>query len=366
MQMTDFSTPGPVVLFGSGETSPSGRRIFDHALSAIMASDSPSARPKIVLLETPAGFEPNSAQVIGRVADFLRVHLQNFEPQTTVIPARKRGTRFSPDDASITEPLLQADMIFMGPGSPTYALRQLDHSLAWHRLLASHRLGATLALASAATVAISAYSLPVYEIYKVGDELHWKNGLDLFGPYGVEAVFIPHWNNQDGGEELDTSRCFMGKSRFNELVEMLPSHIPIIGIDEKTALVIDIRAGRFQVLGSGSLEVMSKPEEKSGEGKIYTSGKDYPLGEIGNFRIQEKWEDLPYDVWQEAQAARREATDETRTAPPTQVNELVNKREAARSQKDWQSADDLRAEIIKLGWQVKDTPGGPEIERSGE
>jgi cyanophycinase-like exopeptidase len=366
MQMMDFSTPGPVVLFGSGETSPSGRRIFDHALSAIMASDSPSARPQIALLETPAGFEPNSAQVIGKVADFLRVHLQNFEPQTTVIPARKRGTHFSPDDASITEPLLQADMIFMGPGSPTYALRQLDDSLAWHRVVASHRLGATLALASAATVAISAYSLPVYEIYKVGDELHWKKGLNLFGPYGVEAVFIPHWNNRDGGEDLDTSRCFMGKSRFQELVEMLPSHIPIIGIDEKTALVIDIEAGQFQVLGSGSLEVMSTPEEKSGEGKTYTTGKHYPLCEIGNFQIQEQWKDLPNDVWQEAQAARRQVRDENRTAPPTRISDLVSKRETARSQKDWRSADDLRAEIVKLGWQVKDTPGGPEIERSGE
>jgi cysteinyl-tRNA synthetase len=90
------------------------------------------------------------------------------------------------------------------------------------------------------------------------------------------------------------------------------------------------------------------------------------LSEIGDFQIQEQWEDLPYDVWQEAQAARCEAMDETRTAPPTRVSELVNKREAARSQKDWRSADDLRAEIIKLGWQVKDTPGGPEIERSGE
>jgi hypothetical protein len=366
MQMKYPSAPGPVVLFGSGETSPSGRRIFDHALSAILARGASSARPKIALLETPAGFEPNSAQVISRVADFLRLHLQNFEPQTTIIPARKRGTRFSPDDASITEPLLQADMIFMGPGSPTYALRQLDDSLAWHRLVASHRLGATLALASAATVAISAYSLPVYEIYKVGDELHWKKGLNLFGPYGVDAVFIPHWNNQDGGEDLDTSRCFMGKSRFHELVELLPSHIPIIGIDEKTALVIDIGAGQFQVLGSGSLEVMSTAEEKCGEGRIYTSGRHYPMGEIGDFRIQEQWEDLPYDVWQEAQTARHEAADETRSAPPTRVSELVSKREVARSQKDWRMADLLRAEIIQLGWQVKDTPGGPEIERSGE
>jgi hypothetical protein len=202
--------PGPVVLFGSGETSPSGRRIFDHALADIAANSSRSAPPEVVLLETPAGFELNSAQVIGRVEEFLQVHLQNYQPHTSIVPARKRGSDYSPDDDEITKPLLKADMIFMGPGSPTYAVRQLKNSLAWHRIIASHRLGATLALASAATVAVSAYSLPVYEIYKVGEELHWKDGLNLFGPYSLEAIFIPHWNNNDGGRGIGYQPLFHG------------------------------------------------------------------------------------------------------------------------------------------------------------
>ncbi len=84
--------PGPVVLFGSGETSPSGRKVFDLILKRLPAS------PRLALLETPAGFELNSAQVIGRVADFLEHRLQNYQPQVTVVPARKRGSEFSPDD----------------------------------------------------------------------------------------------------------------------------------------------------------------------------------------------------------------------------------------------------------------------------
>ena len=86
----------------------------------------------------------------------------------------------------------------MGPGSPTYAVRQLADSLAWHRLIARHRVGATLALASAAVIAISALALPVYEIYKAGQDLHWQPGLDLFGAYGLKLVFVPHWNNAEG------------------------------------------------------------------------------------------------------------------------------------------------------------------------
>ena len=33
-------------------------------------------------------------------------------------------------------------MIFMGPGSPSYAVRQLEDSLTWEYILARHRLGA--------------------------------------------------------------------------------------------------------------------------------------------------------------------------------------------------------------------------------
>jgi hypothetical protein len=220
--------PGVVVLFGSGETSPSGRKVFDQVLK-----DLPQP-PRLALLETPAGFELNSTQVIGRVAEFIRHRLQNYQPQVTLVPARKRGTPDSPDEPQVVAPLLESDLIFMGPGSPTYAVRQLSDSLAWHYLLARHRLGAALVLASAATIAISAYALPVYEIYKVGEDPHWKAGLDFFGDYGLPLVFVPHWNNNDGGDELDTSRCVMGQTRFAELMRQLPLDGTVIGIDEKT------------------------------------------------------------------------------------------------------------------------------------
>ncbi len=356
-------TPGPVVLFGSGETSPSGRRIFDHALAGVMAHRPRSALPEVVLLETPAGFELNSAQVIGRVEEFLQFNLQNYRPQTTIVSARKRGTEFSPDSDETTRPILKADMVFMGPGSPTYAVRQLQDSLAWQRTISSHRLGATLVLASAATVAVSAYCLPVYEIYKVGEELHWKDGLNLFRPYGLEAIFIPHWNNNDGGDELDTSRCFMGKARFSALIEMLPPDIPILGIDEKTALTIDIATGQCQVLGLGGVEVIRTPKENSSEGKVYQSRKSFALSEVGQVRIPSPEEGLPQDVWREALETHSQPLGKLDSAPPTEVNELVEMREVARNRKDWKSADDLRDEITRLGWQVKDTPHGPVIER---
>jgi hypothetical protein len=342
---------GLVVLFGSGETSPSGRKIFDHVFR-----DLPSS-PKISLLETPSGFELNSAQVVGKIAEFFNHRLQNFDPQTTIIPARKRGTPFSPDDPKILAPLLEADLIFMGPGSPSYAIRQLSDSLAWHYLIARHRLGATLALASAAVIAIGSQSLPVYEIYKVGQDLHWQPGLDLFHPFGLDLTFIPHWNNTDGGAELDTSRCFMGQTRFAQLLEWLPAGQIVIGIDEHTALLIDCPGMCCQVLGRGSVTLI-----QDGRENVINSGDSFDLGELGQCSKPGNLEGLPSDVWEAALNVHLDKKEQPEIdQPPTEVKTLVKQRQAARAQKDWPASDALRLKIQALGWEVKDTPDGPEL-----
>ena len=41
--------------------------------------------------------------------------------------------------------------------------------------------GGTLVMGSAAAVTLGSHSLPVYEIYKVGEESRWLTGLDLLG-----------------------------------------------------------------------------------------------------------------------------------------------------------------------------------------
>lgn len=369
---------GPVVLFGSGETSPSGQKVFDQVLRLLPQP------PRVALLETPAGFELNSAQVIGRVADFLAHNLQNYRPQLATVAARGRGTPFSPDSPEVIAPLYDADLIFMGPGSPSYAVRQLRYSLAWHAALARHRLGAALALASAATVAVSTHALPVYEIYKVGEELHWKAGLDLFGLYGLPLVFVPHWNNNDGGSELDTSRCFMGQPRFARLMELLPPDLTVVGIDEKTALILDLEAGECRVVGLGGVTLIhTGPEhpgaagedaldgtglqpvaaQRGGHVHQYENGEAFPLSKLGVLHLPSGGEGIPARVWDEALQRAKQA--EAEDGPPEAVLALVTARQAARIGKDWAESDRLRAQIEALGWQVKDTKDGPVVSRGG-
>ena len=218
-------TLGRIAFLGSGETSLAGGRIFETLARTI-------PQPlRISILETPAGFELNASIVATRVADFLSTRLGNYKPRIDLIPARKRDTQFSPDNPEILQPLLQANLIFMGPGSPTYLARQLRGTLAWDIIRARHRLGATLVFSSAATISVGRFALPVYEIYKVGEDVHVKDGLNFFADFGMDVSFVPHWNNAEGGIDLDTSRCFVGLERFEEWHKFLPSENIIVGLD---------------------------------------------------------------------------------------------------------------------------------------
>ena len=347
---TEGHAPGRIALLGSGETSLAGGRVFE-SLAKVLPTPL-----RVAVLETPAGFELNTDRVAGRVADFLAARLQNYKPQVSVIPARSRGGPFSPDDPALTAELLHADLTFMGPGSPTYAVRQLRDSLAWQRMIARQRIGATLAFASAAVVAISALALPVYEIYKAGHDLHWQPGLDLFGPYGLKLIFVPHWNNAEGGTELDTGRCFMGRTRFETLRCLLPPAATVVGIDEHTALAIDLADGAAQVMGAGDVTVLHRTEPR-----IFTAGDRFSLAAFGPFAWPDPAAGLPPEVWAEALAAH--ATDEASPAAPAEVLALAAERQAARERRDWVAADALRAQIQTFGWQVRDTAEGPLLER---
>jgi len=345
-----LSSMGPIALLGSGETSLAGGRVYEMLASRY------TGPLEVAVLETPAGFEINSAQVAGRVGDYLKVRLQNYDARIHVVPARRREGRWSTDDPAILQPLLTADLIFMGPGSPTYAVRQLRETLAWDLLRARHRSGAALIFASAATVAIGTHSLPVYEIYKVGEDVSCPKGLDLFGDFGLSVSCIPHWNNTDGGADVDTSRCFVGMDRFAQWCAMLPPESSLLGLDEHTSLVIDPGAGTCQVSGVSSVTLLQvcTPE-------IYPAGQSFALAELGPIRLPQGPSQGIQDVaWEMVQKARSAQAPEQ---PPEAILELVEKRRLARLEKDWAASDRLRAEINQLGWTVTDSAEGQTVAR---
>lgn len=343
--------PGVLALLGSGETAPTGRRLYERLL------EMRNVPARFAILETPAGFQLNSGYVAGRVAEYLRSHLQNHHPEIDVVPARRKGRGSGTDSKRMVAPLLRANYIFMGPGSPTYAVRHLAGSRAWHSLVARHRLGANLCIASAAAVGLGEYALPVYEIYKAGEDLHWTPGLNLLGPYGLRLTIVAHWNNTEGGAHHDTSRCYMGRPRMSRLMSMLPDEVGVLGIDEHTALIVDFGLETCSVMGEGSATLI-----RGGRETVFVAGSDFSLGELGSVRWPAPGEGIPDNVWQAALGVRRD--EEEAVELPEEIATLIETRERARSRGDWETADVLRGEAAESGYRLLDTPDGPRWERT--
>jgi hypothetical protein len=345
-------TLGQIAFLGSGETSLSGGRIFEA-----LAQNLPGPL-RITVLETPAGFEPNSDQVANRVASFLATRLQNYRPQVDVIPARKKNSPFSPDDPEICAPLLRSNMIFMGPGSPTFAIRQLEGSLAWNIIRARHRLGASLVFASAATIAAGSQAMPVYEIFKVGADVHTLPGLDLFHDFETPLSFVPHWNNAEGGMDVDTSRCFIGMDRFAEWCRLLPADHTTLGLDEHTGVIIDFVSRKCRIFGVSSIHLVRECDSR-----VISEGTEFPLSELGPMLLPDPLDSgIPSDVWD--MVTKSVPEDLPEETPSPEVVSLAEERLLARNRKDWLTADALRRKITSLGWSVKDTPDGYNLAKS--
>ena len=341
---------GLITLMGSGESSPSGRALFEAAFSGL-------PRPvKVAIMETPAGFEPNSAYVANRISQSIEHRLQNYKPKVTVIPARRRDSPCGSNNPDTLRPLLDADCIFMGPGSPSYAVRHLAGSLAWDMIQARHRLGASLAFSSSGAIAVGKRAIPIYEIYKVGEDPHWIPGLDLLGRMGIDIACVTHWNNAEGGAHLDTSRCYIGKARLESMLPSIPSGTTVVGIDEHTALTLDFAGRTCRVVGKGGVILIEDGEERK-----FGSGSQFSMDELGEFHPLDPIDGIAPDVWAEATAARSMTQTEGSVLPDAAAAAIAD-REEARRRKDWKRADDLRDQLLDMGYRIMDTPEGPKWE----
>lgn len=241
-----------LALFGSGGTTAPERKVHEYIFKNL---DSPKVR--VCLITTPAGFEPNVKIVYEEIAQFIRKSLKNFHPEINIVFANTKEDANNPE---IVNRIEGHDYIFTGPGSPTYALRILKDSLLYAKIkdeVIYKKI--SLGLASAAALAFSHFTLPVYEICKIGDPLHWKAGLNFFQDCYKPITVIPHFNNDNGGKKYDTSYNYMGKDRFEKLVKLLPDNEEIWGIDESTGVVIDLQSKKHVVFGTGNLHVIKNP-----------------------------------------------------------------------------------------------------------
>jgi cyanophycinase-like exopeptidase len=245
------SVKGRIVLMGSGELTATMVEVHKKMLARF--PDSPTA----VFLDTPAGFQLNVDEISRKAVEYFRVHVQK---QLNVASYKSSENTSGFEAETAFHMLRNAAFVLVGPGSPTYAVRQLQKTPIPEILVNNIRSGGCLVAASAAALTMGRFTLPVYEIYKVGQDIHWTDGLDVLTQFGLNLVVIPHWNNAEGGTH-DTRFCFMGEPRFQELEKLLPDDAMILGIDEHTACVIDFNTQRIDIQGIGHVTIRKKGHE---------------------------------------------------------------------------------------------------------
>jgi hypothetical protein len=260
-----MAPPRLLTIMGSGETTATMVPVHRSVLERF------PTRPLVAVLDTPYGFQENADELTERTLDYFHTSL----PMADVAVASLRSLRLSAAARErARETLRRADVVFSGPGSPSYALRVWQATPVPGILRAKLAAGA-LTMASAASITLGRFSLPVYEVYKVGADPYWLEGLDILGEQAIAAVVVPHWNNAEGGTH-DTSRCWLGVRRFEGLAAELPPGLVILGVDEHTAAVLDFDAGRLEVAGKGTVTRMA-----GAESAVLGPGDTMPLSFLG-------------------------------------------------------------------------------------
>jgi hypothetical protein len=251
-----------LVVMGSGETAPSlvkVHREVDRATTADGAA---------VLLDTTFGFQVNADDLVEKISTYFSASVG-----LPLELASWRRVDVPQVDRERTLALLgRARWAFAGPGSPTYTLRQWRDTALPAALADIPARGGTLVFGSAAACTLGTHAIPVYEIYKAGADPYWEPALDLLRALtGLRAAVVPHYDNAEGGR-YDTRYCYLGEERLAQMERELPDDVGVLGVDEHTALLIDLDARTARVAGSGTLTVRRRDGSRS-----FPAGSRLPL-----------------------------------------------------------------------------------------
>jgi cyanophycinase-like exopeptidase len=253
-----------LVVMGSGETAPTMVRIHREVFAD--AGEGPA-----VLLDTPFSFQMNADELVTRTLGYFA---DSVGRQVEVVHWPRRDAPSAEQEKALAL-LTRARWAFAGPGSPTYALRQWRETPVPAALSGVVRRGGTVVLGSAAAVTLGEASVPVYEIYKVGEDPEWVAGLDLLRELtGLRAAVVPHYDNREGGTH-DTRFCYLGEQRLSALEQTLPDETGVLGVDEHTAALLDLEARTLTVAGSGVVTV-----RRRGRARTFAAGESLGFAEL--------------------------------------------------------------------------------------
>ncbi|MGH9305781.1 MAG: CysS/YqeB C-terminal domain-containing protein [Acidimicrobiales bacterium] len=256
--MSEAATARILTIMGSGETSPTMVKTHREILDLLGPAPVPA-----VFLDTPFGFQENAAELSAKTQAYFA---ESLSTQIEVAGFRSGRQVGSLAYEQMLTQVRRARYVFAGPGSPSYALEQWSGTELPRLLSDKLNSGGAVTFASAAALTLGVACVPVYEIYKVGQDPHWLAGMDLLGRFGLDVAVIPHYNNAEGTNH-DTRFCYLGERRLAAMETDLASGVFVLGVDEHTGLVLDLDSGSARVVGLGVVTVRA-----GGRSQTYPAG----------------------------------------------------------------------------------------------
>jgi hypothetical protein len=259
--------PRILALMGSGETAPTMVKVHRDLIGRLGKS------ANAALLDTPYGFQENAVELAQKAVAFFKESIVT-DLSVAGVPRIIGGDPVQVERGFNV--LRTCTYLFAGPGSPTYALKQWSGSPLAGILADKLANGGVVTFASAAALTLGRVTVPVYEIYKAGEEPHWLDGLDVLAAIGLPVAVIPHYDNAEGGHH-DTRFCYLGERRLAMLEAQLPAGHHVLGIDEHTAVIMDLDADTASVVGRGVVTVRA-----NGTSTMYPAGTTMPIDVLRN------------------------------------------------------------------------------------
>jgi len=304
-----MSLPRILAIMGSGETAPT--MVTTHRrLTSLLPSP-----VKAVVLDTPYGFQENAPELAAKAVEYFKTSI-NVDLVVAGL-VRLHDTHLAADPVAIERglrALADADYIFAGPGSPTYALRQWAGSSVSRIMIDKLTHGGIVTFASAAALTLGKATVPVYEVYKVGQDVQRLEGLDILASLGINAAVIPHYDNKEGANH-DTRFCYLGEARLQMFESLLDDDTYVLGVDEHTGLVIDIDAATATVVGNSNVTI-----------RLRTQSFEYPTGSVMPLSLLQSPSSLltgSGDVLTNQSVTTVPVASKAQTAPPDSLDAVL-------------------------------------------
>ena len=341
---------GNIAIMGSGETSPA--LVSVHRNFVEMLDDQVNA----YLIDTPFGFQENADVLVDKLKLFFK---KSVQIEINSASLRNISNIDSVEYFEMLEELRNSNFIFSGPGSPSYASKTWLKSEIPNVIMNHLKNGKHAIFSSAAASTLGEKTIPVYEIYKVGMNLFWEEGLNILELYGLSCTVVPHFNNKEGGNH-DTSCSYIGKNRLKNLIE--EEYTNILGIDEHTALIINGKKEVFKVEGIGHVTILTKAGQT-----IFKGGEEYPLSELQSILhktynkeltpVKNPLKDPGINILKKEIAKLNlelKKNNDFATLFDSTILEIINLRNKFRNEEKYSESDDIRDLLDKLDITIED------------